>query len=79
MKPGGALLRLRLDPGVAERARAVSPRLPGQPERRGSGDYQARPLADAVLVAIERARPFTDTVFNGLGLRLLTHDTAKGL
>ncbi|MFJ8967070.1 ribbon-helix-helix domain-containing protein [Lentzea sp. NPDC102401] len=64
-KAGGAVLRLRLDPGVADRARAVSLRLPGQPSRRGPGDYQARPLTDEVL--------------DGLQLRLITHDAAKGL
>lgn len=77
-KPGGTLLRLRLDPGVAERARAVSLRLPGQPVRRGPRDYQARPLTDAVLIAIERARSFNDEVLDGLR-RLITHDAAKGL
>ncbi|WNV87657.1 ribbon-helix-helix protein, CopG family [Umezawaea sp. Da 62-37] len=77
--PGGVRLRLRLDPGVADRARAVSLRLPGQPARRGHGDYQARPLADAVLTAIERARPLRDNVLDNLPLRLITHDAAKGL
>lgn len=77
-KPGGELLRLRLDPGVAERARAVSLRLPGQPVRGGPRDYQARPLADAVLAAIERVRPLVDPVLDGL-LRLITHDAARGL
>jgi hypothetical protein len=78
-KAGGALLRLRLDSGVAERVRAVSLRLPGQSERGGPSVYQTRPLADAVLAAIERVRPLADEFLDGLAVRLITHDAAKGL
>jgi hypothetical protein len=76
--PGGTLLRLRLELGTTERARAVSLRLPGQPSRRGHHDYQARLLTDAVVTAIARQQPFTDDVLDGLP-PLITHQTALGL
>jgi hypothetical protein len=73
----GRQLRLRLDDGVADRARAVSLRLPGQ-ERRAHHDYQARLLTDAVLTAIARVEPFSDDVLAGLK-PLLRHRAALGL
>jgi hypothetical protein len=73
----GCVLRLRLDPGVADRARAVSLQLPGQAPR-AHPHYQARLLSDAVLTAIARVTPFTDEFLTGL-LPLLRHRAALGL
>lgn len=70
-------LRLRLVPGVAERARAVSLRLPGQSQR-AHRDYQARLLTDAVITAIAAREPFTDEFLGDL-LPLLRHAAALGL
>lgn len=53
-------VRLRVDQNVVEEARSLAFRLPGQPLRRGHGDYQARLLTDAVMTAIARAEPFDD-------------------
>lgn len=53
-------VRLRVDQGTVEEARSLAFRLPGQPLRRGPGDYQARLLTDAVMTAIARAEPFDD-------------------
>lgn len=69
-------VRLRLDPGVAERARAVSLRLPGQ-YRRAHRDYLARLLTDAVMTAIAVREPFTDEFLDGL-LPLLRHGAVLG-
>jgi hypothetical protein len=57
----GGPLRLRLRPGVADRARAVSLRLPGQFQR-AHRDYQSRQLTDAVMTAIAVQEPFTDHI-----------------
>ncbi|MFI7430741.1 hypothetical protein ACIBPB_27475 [Micromonospora sp. NPDC049836] len=73
----GVQLRLRLDEGVADRARAVSLRLPGQ-YMRGHRDYQARLLTDAVMTAIARHEPITDQVLDGV-MPLLRHGAALGL
>lgn len=73
----GVQLRLRLDEGVADRARAVSLRLPGQ-YLRGHRDYQARLLTDAVMTAIARQEPITDEVLDGV-MPLLRHGAALGL
>ncbi|MFC8495616.1 hypothetical protein ACFUJU_33430 [Streptomyces sp. NPDC057235] len=70
-------LRLRLPPGLADRARAVSLHLPGQYPR-AHRDYQSRALTDAVMTAIARAEPFTDDVLDGL-LPLLRHRAAHNL
>jgi hypothetical protein len=70
-------LRLGLASGVAERARAVSLRLPGQSQRTHR-DYQARLLTDAVMTAIAVQEPFTDEFLDGL-MSLLRHRTAVGL
>jgi hypothetical protein len=70
-------LRLRLASGVAQRARAVSLRLPGQAER-AHRDYQARLLTDAVMTAIAVQEPFTDEFLDGL-MPLLRHGAAVGL
>jgi hypothetical protein len=69
-------VRLRLDPGVLDRARAVSLRLPGQ-SHRAHRDYQARPLTDAVMTAIAVREPFADEFLDGL-LPLLRHKAAFG-
>lgn len=74
----GRRLRMRLEPGTAEQARALSLRLPGQPERRGHRDYQPRQLTDAVVTAIARQREFTDEVLDGLK-PLIRHRAATGL
>lgn len=74
----GKLLRLRLPPGLAEEARSVSLRLPGQPIRRGHRDYQARLLADAVTTAIARLTSFTDDVLADLR-PIIRHGAALGL
>lgn len=73
----GCVLRLRLDSGVADRARAVSLQLPGQAPR-AHPHYQARLLSDAVLTAIARVKPFTDEFLTGL-MPLLRHRAALGL
>lgn len=73
----GVQLRLRLDEGVADRARAVSLRLPGQ-YLRGHRDYQARLITDAVMTAIARQEPIIDDVLDGV-LPLLRHGAALGL
>jgi hypothetical protein len=70
-------LRLRLDPGVTSRARAVSLRLPGQSQR-AYRDYQARLLTDAMMTAIAVQEPFTDEFLEGL-LPLIRHGAAIGL
>jgi hypothetical protein len=70
-------LRLRLEPAVAERAREVSLRLPGQSQR-GHHDYQARLLTDAVVTAIAVQSSFTDEVLEGLR-PVLRHRAAAGL
>jgi len=70
-------LRLRLDDGVAQRARAVSLRLPGQYQR-ARREYQARLLTDAVTTAIARRAPFSDETLDGL-MPLLRHGAALGL
>lgn len=69
-------VRLRLDPGVLERARAVSLRLPGQ-SRRAHRDYQARLLTDAVMTAIAVREPFTDAFLDNL-FPLLRHKAVLG-
>ncbi|MTK05175.1 hypothetical protein [Micromonospora sp. CP22] len=73
----GVQVRLRLDEGVADQARAVSLRLPGQ-YLHGHRDYQARLLTDAVMTAIARHEPITDEVLDGV-MPLLRHGTALGL
>jgi hypothetical protein len=73
----GVQLRLRLDEGVADRARAISLRLPGQYPH-GHKDYQARLLTDAVMTAIARHEPITDEVLDGV-MPLLRHGAALGL
>lgn len=73
----GRPLRLRLRPGVADRARAVSLRLPGQSQR-AHHDYQSRQLTDAVMTAIAVQEPFTDLYLNSL-LPVLRHRAARGL
>ncbi|MFI1808388.1 hypothetical protein ACH415_32775 [Streptomyces californicus] len=73
----GGPLRLRLRPGVADRARAVSLRLPGQFQR-AHRDYQSRQLTDAVMTAIAVQEPFTDTYLDGLR-PVLRHRSARGL
>ncbi|MGW1087384.1 hypothetical protein ACWD4L_13805 [Streptomyces sp. NPDC002596] len=73
----GGPLRLRLRPGVADRARAVSLRLPGQFQR-AHRDYQSRQLTDAVMTAIAVQEPFTDTYLDGLR-PVLRHRAARGL
>lgn len=73
----GRVLRLRLAPGMAERARAVSLRLPGQ-ARRAHHDYQARLLTDAVVTAIAVQERFTDEFLDGL-VPVLRHREAIGL
>lgn len=75
-KPGRQL-RLRIAPRLAERARLVSLKLPGQSPR-AHRDYQARLLTDAVVTAIAVAEPFTDEFLDGLP-PLLRHGTALGL
>ena len=75
--PGGRLLRLRLTAGVADRARAVSLRLPGQ-ARRAHRDYEARLLTDAVVTAIAMQEPVIDEFLDGLPL-LMRHRAALGL
>ncbi|MEW2418134.1 hypothetical protein AB0953_31190 [Streptomyces sp. NPDC046866] len=70
-------LRLRADPGLLERARAVSLRLPGQ-HPRAYRDYQGRMLTDAVMTAIAVAEPFTDDFLEDL-LPVLRHRAAFGL
>lgn len=73
----GRPLRLRLRPGVADRARALSLRLPGQSQR-AHRDYQSRQLTDAVMTAIAVQEPFTDAYLNSL-LPVLRHRAARGL
>lgn len=73
----GRLLRLRLSAGVADRARAVSLRLPGQ-ARRAHRDYEARLLTDAVVTAIAVQEPVIDEFLDGLPL-LVRHQAALGL
>ncbi|WP_157376266.1 hypothetical protein [Amycolatopsis keratiniphila] len=70
-------LRLRLPEGLADRARAVSLRLPGQ-HSRAHRDYVARPLTDAVVTAIAVQECFTDPFLHGL-LPVLRHNAALGL
>jgi hypothetical protein len=70
-------LRLRAQPGLLERARAVSLRLPGQ-YARSHRDYQARTLTDAVMTAIAAAEPIVDDFLEGL-LPLLRQRAALGL
>ncbi|MFF8932334.1 hypothetical protein ACF1AO_34285 [Streptomyces longwoodensis] len=70
-------LRLRAQPDLLERARAVSLRLPGQ-YARGHRDYQARTLTDAVMTAIATAEPIVDDFLEGL-LPLLRQRAALGL
>jgi hypothetical protein len=74
----GVRLRLRLDEGVAEEAKASALRLPGQASGRAHEDYQARPLADAVLTAIALKARFTDSFLEGL-MPLLRQQAAVGL
>jgi hypothetical protein len=69
-------MRLRADPDMLERARAVSLRLPGQ-ARRAYRDYQARLLTDAVMTAIAVREPFTDEFLEDL-LPLLRHRAVLG-
>lgn len=71
-------LRLRISSELAERARATSLRLPGQPRRRGARDYQARPLTDTVVTAIARREPIRDPQLDGL-MPLIRHGAADGL
>lgn len=70
-------LRLRLPPGIAMRARAMSLRLPGQ-SIRAHRDYQARLLTDAVMTAIAWEEPFDDDYLRGLP-STLRRRTAMGL
>jgi hypothetical protein len=69
-------VRLRLDPGMIERVRAVSLLLPGQ-SRRAYRDYQARLLTDAVMTAIAVRERFTDEFLDDL-LPLLRHRAVFG-
>ncbi|GLY63671.1 hypothetical protein Atai01_02900 [Amycolatopsis taiwanensis] len=73
----GVTLRLRLAPGVAERARTIALQLPGQSPR-ARRDYQARQLTDAVVTAIALQQSFTDDFLDGL-LPLLRQGAALGL
>jgi Ribbon-helix-helix protein, copG family len=73
----GRLVRLRLVPGTTDRLRSVALKLPGQSQR-GHPEYQARLLTDAVVTAIARAEPFTDSALLGL-LPLLRQRAAVGL
>lgn len=73
----GVQLRLRLDAGIADRAREVSLQLPGQ-HLRGHRDYQARLLTDVVMTAIARQEPISDEVLDGV-MPLLRHGAALGL
>ncbi|MFD6067267.1 hypothetical protein [Amycolatopsis lurida] len=70
-------LRLRLPEGLADRARVVSLRLPGQ-HPRAHKDYVARPLTDAVVTAIAVQERFNDPFLDGL-LPVLRHNAALGL
>ncbi|OLZ51627.1 hypothetical protein BS329_15280 [Amycolatopsis coloradensis] len=70
-------LRLRLPEGLADQARAVSLRLPGQ-HPRAHQDYVARSLTDAVVTAIAVQEPFTDPFLYRL-LPVLRHNAALGL
>lgn len=70
-------LRLRLPPGVIQRSRAVSLRLPGQ-SMRAHRDYQTRSLTDAVMTAIAMQEPFSDEFLDGL-LPLPRQGAAIGL
>jgi hypothetical protein len=70
-------LRLRLTPGLALRARAVSFQLPGQSPR-AHRDYQSRLLTSAMMTAMAVQEPFSDEFLAGL-LPLLRHGAALGL
>ncbi|MCZ2850195.1 hypothetical protein [Modestobacter sp. VKM Ac-2978] len=72
---GRVRLSLRLDEGVAELASSMSLRLPGQALRRAFEDYASRPLTDAVVTAIARARPFVDEGLEGLPPLLRQRET----
>jgi hypothetical protein len=72
----GRVLRLRWTQDMAERARAVSLRLPGQ-ARRGHHDYQARLFTD-IVTAIAVQEQFTDEFLDGL-VPVLRHREAIGL
>jgi hypothetical protein len=80
----GKQLRLRLPDGVAERARELAFRVPGQARSRGHSDYQSRLLTDAVMTSIALAckerglAPITDEALAGLH-PLLRHRAARGL
>ena len=74
----GRRLRLRLPPGMADEARAVSLLLPGQAPGRAYRDYQPRPLADSVITAIAKVQLFEDDVLNGL-LPLIRFRSAHSL
>jgi hypothetical protein len=77
--PHAVRLRLRLHPGVADAARALAMRLPGQIDGRGGyHDYRPRLLADAFLTALAAAAEFSDEVLDGLP-PVLTHGEAVGL
>lgn len=62
---GRVALRVRLEEGVAERAGAMSLRLPGQAGRRAFRHYNTRPLTDALVTAIARVHPFVDAGLEG--------------
>ncbi|ABS05977.1 hypothetical protein Krad_4518 (plasmid) [Kineococcus radiotolerans SRS30216 = ATCC BAA-149] len=71
-------IRIRADADLVERARSLALRLPGQPERRGQRDYQARTLTDAVMTAIAFHATIKDDFLHGL-LPLVRHGAAHGL
>ncbi|NYH55354.1 hypothetical protein HNR06_004943 [Nocardiopsis arvandica] len=70
-------LPFRAEPGLIDRARDVSLRLPGQSQR-AHRDYQSRLLTDAVMTAIAAEEPFVDEFLEGM-LPLLRHRSALGL
>jgi len=72
-------VRIRVpDRGTLDDVRALALLLPGQPQRRGHEDYQARTLTDAVMTAIAMDTPFQDPFLNGL-LPLVRHRAAQEL
>lgn len=71
-------LALRLDEGLAARAKAVSFVLPGQAGSRGPREYGPRLLTDAFTTALASDTPYTDEGLEGLP-PLLTHRQALGL
>lgn len=74
----GVQLRLRLPENAAEEAKQLAFSVPGQSRARGHRDYQARRLTDAVMTAIARVQPFSDTNLEGIK-PLIRQRTARGL